>query len=70
MVSKLPLVPFSFAPDSKTCPSGAKELAQWFIKNTGCSSKGFAFEFQHTHFGSTHPSVTPVPEEPTPSSGL
>lgn len=37
------------------------------VKSTDCSSKGRGFHFQHPHGGSQF-SVTPVLEDPTPSS--
>ena len=38
----------------------------WRVKNADCSSRGPGFNSQHPHGGS-QTSVTPVPENPTPS---
>ena len=39
------------------------------VKSTGCSSIGPRFDSQHPH-GSSQQSVTPVPRDLIPSSGL
>lgn len=39
------------------------------FKSTGCSSRGFRYNFQHPHGGSPQ-SVTTSPKSATPSSGL
>lgn len=47
----------------------AEQVARVVVDSTGCSCRGPRFNFQHPH-GDSPPSVTPVPRDLMPSSGI